>query len=114
MKSNFVIHDNIWWWGRTISIIKDDGLASVSVQFDKDYPETAFIKGLTVHPSVRQQGIGTELLKEAERVARKNNVSFMELDADIKNQWLQCWYKKNGFEIKENRENKYLLALSLK
>ena len=97
MKTNFIIHDNSWWWGRTINIISDDGLAHLLVQFDKDYPETAFLRGLMVHPSARRKGIGTELMKEAERISRENGIKEMELDADLKAGWLVGWYERLGF-----------------
>lgn len=53
--------------------------------------------------------------KMLETLIADDKVKYNEVRLEVlKDNPAFLFYKKNGFEIKENRENKYLLALSLK
>jgi len=51
---------------------------------------------IAVHPDFRSSGVGRQLLQEAERRARAENLSRLEAWTrdDL---WVQAWYEKNGF-----------------
>lgn len=97
MEYSIVEHFNRWWWGCTFTLIAGDGLGIVEVQFDDDYPTTAFIKGLSVLESERQKGLGKELLDQCVILALREQKQFLQLSVDRKKVWLVKWYKRFGF-----------------
>lgn len=56
---------------------------------------------IAVHPDFRRQGIGSQLLKEAEKIAKgkgQNRLEAWTRDDD----WVRKWYFKNGFIERES------------
>ena len=103
----YFIHDNSWWWGVSISIIRNDGAGMVEVQLDREMPETVYIKGLSVLREKRRQGVATELLCLCEDIARNNGKALLRLSVDKSNGWLFEWYKRLGFHILATDDSVY-------
>ncbi len=104
-----IYHNNQWYWGEESTIVSIDGTSIVSVQFDNNYPTVAFIKGLSVHNSCRQNGIGTALLKLCDSVALEKGMKFIQLNVDKKQDWLVELYKKNGYSIIYEDEHEFTM-----
>lgn len=99
-------HDNKWWWGRSVDIVKDDGAAIVCVKFDEKYfPKTGSVYGLSVLSTERRKGLGTKMIKYALSLCRDNNMTFVRLYVDAKNIWLREWYERLGFKELSRDEN---------
>lgn len=105
-----IIHENIWWWGKTYDIILDNGKGIVELQLEDDTPLTAYIRGLSVTLSARQNGLGRKLLTTCEDIAVLKNKKFLMLSVDKKNIWLTEFYKKIGFEITRSDENEFQMT----
>lgn len=105
---DIVIHNNQWYWGNTLTIISSDGMASVELQCDNKYPTIAFIKGLMVHDTCRNQGIGNEMLDACFSEAIKLNKLFLQLNV-LKDSWLVGWYERKGFIIIYEDDNEYTM-----
>lgn len=112
-SENYTYHRDKWWWGETLVLVARDGLSTVEIQYDDNYPSIAFIKGLSVYQSVRQKGIGTELLKLCEEIAKDEGYKFTQLTANKEQDWLVEWYKSSGYQIimKDKHEFTMLKAL---
>ena len=93
---SFVVHKNIWTWGNSNIVITSDGTGTCTVQFFEDEPEIAYITGLSVHESVRKQGIGKQLLHECEKIAKENKKKILKIHCD-KNTFVYDWYIREGF-----------------
>lgn len=97
-----------WWWGRSITLIERNGIASVELQLEYDCPSTAFVKGLIVEESQRRKNIGRMLMETCEKIAIKNNKSFMQLDVDKSGDnfdWLCEWYSRMGYILHRKDEH---------
>ncbi len=106
---DYIQHINTWWWGKTITLVHKDGIATVEVQIDDNYPATAFIKGLSVFTLQRKKGYGTEMLQLCEDVAKKEGKLFLRLSANIQEEWLVNWYKSLGYVIYCSDEYEYTM-----
>ena len=112
--SNYIIHNDRWWWGASTTIIRKDGMGSVCVKYDeKSFPTVAYICDLTVHISERRKGYGEELLRIAINEGYNNNMKFARLHVDRKNIWLRQWYEKFGFNILSQDANEYEMVKEL-
>ena len=105
---DIVIHNNQWYWGNTLTIIRCDGMASVELQCDNKYPTVAFIKGLIVHDTCRNQGVGNKMLDACFSEAIKLNKLFLQLNV-LKDSWLVGWYERKGFTIIYEDDNEYTM-----
>lgn len=94
---DYVKHENIWSWGRSIYIILSDGTGLVMIQFYDDDPNSAYINNLSVYINSRRKGIGKFLLHEAERIAKENNVNTIRLHCE-KNSFTKDWYIREGYK----------------
>lgn len=95
----YFVHYNTWWWGISVNIVRKDGAGMVEVQFDREMPETCYIKGLSVSDSHRRQGIGKSLLLLCEIIAKQEGKTLLELSVEKSNEWLFEWYKRLGFHV---------------
>ena len=66
-----ITHENLWWWGKSYTLILDNGKAMIEVSIEDERPDAACIQSLLVHESVRQQGIANAMLTFAEDKAKK-------------------------------------------
>lgn len=57
--------------------------------------DNALLDGLYVHPFVHNHGLGTALLRKAEKIANDENLSFLKLYASLNS---VNFYKINGYQ----------------
>lgn len=69
--------------------------------------DLAVLWDIRVAPSARHRGIGTELLREVERWALSNQVSWLEVETQNINIPAYRFYQKNGFSVTEVRADAY-------
>ena len=95
-----ITHENLWWWGKSYTMIADDGKSMVELAIEDDEERNYFgtIQSLLVHESVRQQGRGNVMLMFAEEKAKKLGLKQVVLCAR-KGTFLIPWYQRNGYEI---------------
>lgn len=106
---NYIHHVNTWWWGKTITLVSKDGYSTVEIQFDKNLPNTAFIKGLMTFTTRQKEGYGTEMMKLCEYIAKKEKMKFLQLSANKEQDWLVEWYKRLGFETLQIDEHEFTM-----
>ena len=110
MKYHNCYHHNEWPWGRTVTIITQDGAGTVEMSFGKDNPGVCYISNLSVLPHHRKQGLATYLIKECidycltdNLETRDNPIFRIDLDS-VMNPFVLDFYHKLGFiDIKEDR-----------
>lgn len=87
-----------WRWPRLVAHLR----ASASVS-----PRPAigawYIDALAVDAAARRQGVGTVLLREAERLARESGAAGLALDTGLANRGAQALYERYGFERQVER-----------
>ncbi len=91
-------HDNLWWWGKSSTLILDNGKGMIEVSVENDLPDAACIQSLMVHESVRQQGIADALLTLAEETAKQLGCEQVYLCAR-KGTFLIPWYERRGYNV---------------
>ena len=93
----YVIHRNEWIWGRTWIIITEDGVGLIKISQDPD--DGVVLSGLSVLPEFRHKGIGTSLMKEAERIVKEEigEGEDITLSVESKNKELIGWYSWLGY-----------------
>jgi len=109
MFPNYIVHENEWWWGKTLTLVHKEGLATVELQIDENYPSVAFIKGLSVFGLNRHQGLGKEMMAICEQLAEKEGKRFMQLSVTRMASWLPGWYKRLGYTIIQKDEHEYTM-----
>jgi ribosomal protein S18 acetylase RimI-like enzyme len=114
MEKRVVVHTNSWYWGRSVDMIRDDGMAMVCVKFDeKTFPKAGYICDLSVFESKRKKGIGSDMMQLALAECRTQNMTFARLHVDAKNIWLKEWYERLGFKELSRDENEIELIKEL-
>jgi len=58
-----------------------------------------YIRGIYVRPKYRDKGVGGDLIKKAERIAKQNKKKRLILDVLGSNNKAQRFYKRHGFEM---------------
>ena len=94
-----------WSWGFSYRIIEENGKGTIGVSFYPDDPDGkfGFIKDLVVDPFSREEGIGTQLLHEAEEVIKDEGYSWARLAVEKNCEpWLLDWYNKEGYIAKDD------------
>lgn len=101
----YIIHENLWWWGKGYYIITDDAKAMVGLSINEDHPKDGYVHSLIVLESERQKGLGNQLLQKVESIARELDLDQIYLQAR-KGTFVVDWYRRHGFEIyDENPED---------
>lgn len=108
-----IIHENLWWWGKSFTIIVEGGRGMVMLSIENERTDAGAITSLQVLEEERQKGVGTQLMKRVERVAREQGLEQIYLSAR-KGTFLVPWYRKLGFEIyDENPEGQQGFTVSM-
>ena len=97
-QSEVIIHENLWWWGKSFTIIVNGGKGSVVLRIENERSDAGAICSLIVLEEERQKGMGTKLMKMVEELAKKQGCEQIYLCA-AKGTFLIPWYRKLGFEI---------------
>ena len=74
-----------------------DGRFAAGVIADVDKGETSFVEALFVEEPLRRQGLGTYLLKEAEKLAKENGAPMILTSAG---DWNVDFLQKNGYLLR--------------
>lgn len=82
-------------------------------QNEKD-PKELYIDIIMVDQRFRNRGIGSQLIKYIEGVAKVKNVEFLCLEVSIENQDAQRLYGRHGFEIEDEEGNMIKMVKLLK
>ena len=77
------------------------------VIFRKKNDEVVWISSLFVDPKFQRQAIGEKLLKSVEEYAVKNNCKLVTLETHRKANWAIDFYKKQNYEIVNDKVNEY-------
>lgn len=96
-ERRFIVHRNKWIWGRTWVIITEDGAGIIKTSQDPD--DGVVLSGLSVLPEFRHKGIGTSLVREAERIVKEEIGEGEDITLSVEswNKELIGWYTKLGF-----------------
>ena len=78
-------------------LIDKDGGFAAGVIADVDKGASGFIEALFVEEHLRRQGLGSYLLKEAEKCAKENGASMVLTNAG---DWNVDFFKKNGYLLR--------------
>ena len=106
------IHKNKWIWGRTWVIVCEDGSGIIKVSQDPE--DGVILSGLSVLPENRNQGIGTELVKEAERIVQ-DEIGEEEICLSVEswNKDLMGWYERLGYFVLGPGEDGYTVMMKI-
>ena len=98
-----ILHTNDWGRFITETIIAENGKAMISIDYESEKKNIAFIHDFSVIPPARKQGIGKELLSLAIEQAKKRGCKAVELNYNSETTplWVFDWYERNGFDEKE-------------
>ena len=78
-------------------LVDNDGRFAAGVIADAEKGDSGFIDALFVEEQLRRKGIGTYLLKEAEKYAKENGASMVFTNAG---DWNLGFFQKNGYLIR--------------
>jgi len=83
-----------------------DGTSYARLYFFKNDNKTAYLDSLSVSEDVRKKGIGTELQKLREGLAKEMGYKYVVLWVK-KGTWMRNWYKRRGYKyLKPYKEEK--------
>ena len=105
-----IVHENVWHYGNAATIVLAEGKALCHVSVDKEKPNEAFLSNLIVHETVRNQGLGNQLLAEAEKYAKEHGLSTMFLQT-YTDAWCYEWYRRHGYEIFKAKYNNMIYLM---
>jgi len=81
----------------------------LSVEVHREEKDYIYLDDFSVSVKFRQNGIGNSLLKEAEEYGKSVNVSASLLHVEKTNERAFNFYKKNGYDVFEEQDNRLLL-----
>jgi ribosomal protein S18 acetylase RimI-like enzyme len=98
-ERRFIVHRNEWIWGRTWVIVAEEGVGLIKISQDPE--DGVVLSGLSVLPDHRRKGIGTSLVREAERIVKEEigEGEDITLSVESRNKDLIGWYTKLGFSV---------------
>ena len=106
----YIHHINRRSFGTTDYIIAPDGRSIVRISYYDDFPDAAFINGLSVFHEERGKGRAKEIMREAEE-SRKDK-GFKVVFIDSKKEWITKWYMRLGFELYAEKDGIFKLKKS--
>ena len=86
----------------------------ISVEVHRDEHEYIYIDDFSVSDKYRGNGIGNALLKEAEEYGKSVKVTASLLHVEKTNERAFNFYKRNGYDIFEEQDNRLLLIKEFK
>ena len=81
----------------------------LSVEVHRDEHEYIYLDDFSVSKNYRGNGIGNSLLKEAEEYGKSVKVSASLLHVEKTNERAFNFYKRNGYDVFEEQDNRLLL-----
>lgn len=102
---DIIIHSNDTNWGHVWHIVTTDGKGMINAQIEDDDNDTIYFHGLSVTPDKRRQGIGTELVDDAEKLGKELGRKRFRLNIDKPyKDWLYDYYINLGYEYWDEDE----------
>ena len=112
---DIIIHSNTTNWGKVWHIITTDGKGIITIELDNEDKKRFYFYGLSVTPDLRRKGVGSTLLKAAEKLSIENGGNVLRLNINKPYyDWLYQFYLDNGFEIHDEDENEIYLVKYIK
>lgn len=93
----YKIHRNENFWGTCYHLIFDKGEGLMSVALEGD--GQANISNLSVLPDSRNKGLGTFMLRYAEKLAKKCGMRCISAQVEDGRNELLKWYEDRGYTI---------------
>ena len=81
-------HHNIWPWGKTARVLKDDGCAIVEMSFEDINPGVCYLSGLSVIEPMRRKGLAKHLMLACESYCREQGIFRTNLKS-VLTDWVQ-------------------------
>lgn len=109
----YVIHRNKWIWGKTWVIVAEGGIGLIKISQDPE--DGVVLSGLSVLPDHRGKGIGTSLVREAERIVKEEIGEGEDITLSVEswNKELIGWYTKLGFSVYDyDKDYTYLILVN--
>ena len=109
----YVVHRNEWIWGRTWVIVAEGGVGLIKISQDPD--DGIVLSGLSVLPDHRGKGIGTSLVREAERIVKEEigEGENITLSVESRNKDLIGWYSWLGYSVYDyDKDYTYLIIVN--
>jgi ribosomal protein S18 acetylase RimI-like enzyme len=106
----YVIHRNKWIWGRTWVIVAEEGVGLIKISQDPE--DGVVLSGLSVLPDHRRKGIGSSLVREAERIVKEEIGEGEDITLSVEswNKELIGWYVWLGFSVYDyDKDYTYLI-----
>lgn len=100
-NKNIIRIEGSEFWGRYIYLTAAHGFALVKLMFDNRCDKgVCEIGEVNTHTCKQRQGYATMLMQEAERIAKENGCTVIQLWTK-KDSWMQEWYERIGFEVQD-------------
>ena len=109
-ERRFIVHRNEWIWGRTWVIVAEGGAGLIKISQDPE--EGVVLSGLSVLPDHRGKGIGTLLVREAERIVKEEIGEGEDITLSVEswNKELIGWYSWLGYSVYDyDRDYTYMI-----
>ena len=103
----YIHHINRWSFGTTDYIIAPDGRSIVRISYYDDFPDAAFINGLSVFHEERGKGRARDIMREAEESMKENGIKIVFIDSE--EEWIAKWYMRLGFELYDEEDGVFKL-----
>ncbi|MBD5151774.1 MAG: GNAT family N-acetyltransferase [Oscillibacter sp.] len=101
--------------GDWVCVAEADGkvIAFLSIEEHHKPEKFLYLDDCSVSRDYRNRGVGTELLKAAERYAKDRDISKLVLHVEKSNIHACALYKRIGFEIADEEENRFRMVKKL-
>ena len=109
-ERRFIVHRNEWIWGRTWVIVCENGSGIIKISQDED--DGVVLSGLSVLPDHRGKGIGTSLIREAEKIVWEEIGENEDITLSVEswNKELIGWYSWLGYSVYDyDKDYTYLI-----
>jgi len=91
-------------WGKSILIMRKDGLAFARIYWFNDDNTTVYLDWLSVYETIRNCGVGTDLQEIREKIGKSMGAKYSCLWVK-KDTWMREWYEKRGYEYWKEYKN---------
>ena len=92
----FIIHENIWPWGKNTIFVTEKGDGVASLDFDNNNPGVAFLSVISVVPMSRGRGKATALLERCIEYCREQGMFRIDL-VSVPQVYVKSFYEGHGF-----------------
>lgn len=85
-----------------LAFIEEISVGHIYVVFKgtQEYHTSPVLQDLYVKKELREQKLGTKIIREAERALKELGHDKVSLDVETRNEWIRKIYEKQGFKLK--------------